>query len=130
MTNKPVLPAIHGPQHRKDGSDPIWPGDPIFFDFDNQGGWLWVVTNDSTDIDYGELGLALVDRSEFGLYLRAENDDNTEFVFVQLESDGITAHLSTGGSLIVEDESNNPIFKIDNDGTVHIKTGSSIVADL
>lgn len=128
--SKPFLPALHGRQHRKDGSDPIWPGDPIFFDFDNQGGWLWVVTNDSTDIDYGELGLALVDRSEFGLYLRAENDDNTEFVFVQLESDGITAHLSTGGSLIVEDDSNNPIFKIDNDGTVHIKTGSSIVADL
>ncbi len=37
---------------------------------------------------------------------------------------------ASGGTLIVEDHSGNPVFEVRDDGTVHIKTGGTITADL
>lgn len=43
---------------------------------------------------------------------------------------GATVGLAGGGSLLVLDSSGNPIFRVDDDATVHIKTGQTIQADL
>lgn len=42
----------------------------------------------------------------------------------------VSVKLATGKKLTIKDHSNNPIFEVRDDGTIHIKTGSSITADL
>ncbi len=47
------------------------------FDTDNEGGWGYVFSNDSTDIDYGEYGMALGDKSGEGALFLAQDVGNT-----------------------------------------------------
>ena len=68
---------LHGRQHRARGADPIWPGDPWMFNYDNQGGYGYVQFNDTLDIDLfpdplavgGDWGGVIVDDSGDGLLL-------------------------------------------------------------
>ncbi len=77
------------------------------FNVDNEGGWGFVRSNDSTDIDYGEYGLQFADTSEHGILLVAQNAGNTlqgqvivndSQITLTLVPSNATAFLSTDGT--------------------------------
>lgn len=139
----------HGRRHGAGGSDPI-PG-AIYFDADNEGGWLYIRANDGLAVDdspdgnsFG--GIILVDDSgagsDSGVYIASVDSDITvqsytgtislfaPNVEVLLQEDLVAVNLNTGAKFAIYDSSSNPIFEVREDGSIHIPTGASIVADL
>lgn len=122
----------------------MFDSDPILFNTDNEGGWLYVVANDSTDISLGENGIVFDDETGQGIFLRSASGSDQSSInlwstFLRLASAGsVSIYGETGTdvtlasvtSLTVRDHLGNPIFQVDEDGTVHIPTGGTIVADL
>lgn len=135
---------LHGSRHRPNGSDPVFDSDPILFNTDNEGGWLYVVANDSTDISFGESAIVLDDETGQGICLHSTDGSDASSIYILPTDilfssagtfsisgvDGTTVYLQAGSSFVVVDHLNAPIFQVDEDGTVHIKTGGTIVADL
>ncbi len=200
---------LHGRSHRHNGSDPL--GTDIEFDVDNEGGSLYVQTNDCVDLDTmpdpiaegGTAGIALEDDSGCGIVIGANDADvkikargGSSDVSIVAENEvsavassnlllqsgggatvtvvdplfliatggttsatvnvlvkagcyfiirnvtggvveylrvgdfGTDVKLLSGGKFRVLNASFSPLFQVDEDGTVHIKTGGTIVADL
>ncbi len=131
----------------------------IRFNHDNEGGWLEVVTNDHFESPDGEVGVFIQDTTSEGVDISARDSGNTknaklfitpDVADLGLSGGGATPFLSlqrsagrtqltgelyvllsaTGKTLSVFDSGNNPVFEVRNDGSVHIKTGTSVIADL
>lgn len=137
--SRPYL--LHGRRHKATGSDPIFDGDPILFNTDNEGGWLWIVANEAGESTYGEEAIVIQDTTSEGIAISSPDGDIAlngggsylllTSSYIQLYSPGdIEIPLSVGGTMRVRDSDGNPIFEVRDDGTVHIPTGGSIVADL
>lgn len=134
----------HGARHRPKGSDPVYANEPVMFDTDNEGGWLYIVANDSTDISYGDHAVAVVDLTGQGIFLLSSlGSDQSSIDILPTEilfstsgtfsiggTAGTVVRLTAGTSFQVLDHLAAPIFRVDEDGTVHIRTGGSILADL
>lgn len=55
----------------------------------------------------------------------------TDREWMQIEEDGQHMHrLGAGNTLLVLDSAYDPIMRLDEDGTLHLKTGATIVSDL
>lgn len=110
------------------------------FNFNNQGGSGYVQFNNSTDLDAlpdpmsfgGDWGAAFEDDSGDGLAIGSTS-------VLRLESGGdlallagglITVKLTTGQTVTVFDNTGNPIFRVDEDGDLHGKTGKALTFDL
>lgn len=133
--------------------------DGIRFDTDNEGGWLEIVTNDHFESPDGEVGIFIQDTTSEGVDIGARDSGNTKDAKIFITPDVVDLLLSGGGAtpaltlqrssmrtavigefyvslaatgktLSVFDSSNNPVFEVRNDGSVHIKTGTSVIADL
>lgn len=122
------------------------------FNVENRGGWGDVLTEDSHEGDFGEWGFVLGDASEDGFLLFARDEANTKVAEVFLLPDRVAMSLSSADaptvsinrsthnlevdfgsaadSMLVKDHNGAAIFRIDDDGSVHIPTGTSVVADL
>lgn len=114
----------------------------IQFNKDNEGGWLYVVVRDHTEIGYGDLGLVMADPSGFGMLFDSDGSfisllpgqialnlasGNARFA---LNSGGIVMKVGNTKKLTVTDHLDASIFEVRDDGTVHIKTGGTVIADL
>ncbi len=169
---------LHGRSHRKNGSDPI--PDAIFFNVDNQGGYLDITANDQDadgqgilldDESGGTLKLFSLDEIQAvatnnlllqsgvgatlavvkplfiiasggtteatinvgvtpGNYFIIRNVTGGVVEYLRVGDFGTDVKLLSGGKFRVLNASFSPIFEVDEDGTVHIKTGGTIVADL
>jgi len=132
----------HANTHDPDkGSDPIlalrngWR-----FDVDNEGGYGYVITNDSIDIDFGILGMVLGDRTGDGTFVFSQDGDAGDISSVLLTPDSITVAISGGVSLILDraagtftfyDSGSQPMLQMtDGSPDLHIPTGGNVVADL
>ncbi len=101
---------------------------PYTYGPDNEGGWLYVVLADSTDIDYGENAGLIADKTGLGIQILSRDAGNTkqgvvertpDLVELSLSSDvnlalargtGIVANLSvTGRTLVVNDHLGSPL---------------------
>lgn len=126
----------------------------IKFDFDNQGGYLEVTTNDSFNYSgVGDVGILFDDQSGEGIILDLHDGSiigriaiapasivirHNEVIslqisggaFLSLDEGSVGIDLTTGGAFEVRDNGGNPIFRVDEDGDVHIKAGKTITADL
>lgn len=130
----------------------------IRFDFDNQGGWLEITTNDTIAIGgIGDLGeyhndlsgggivfdsrdiggvlnarLSLIDGAAVltgttNLFLRGSDGGASE----EISGGGIAMELNAAGHVFfVQDSLLNSIFEVREDGSVHILTGTAVIADL
>lgn len=92
MSKQPI--SLHASTHLPDGSDPLG---GIFFDFDNEGGWLFVQSNDSTDMGYGDLGILLADTTSAGISLIARDSGNTKQGVLFMTPDLVQMSISSGG---------------------------------
>jgi hypothetical protein len=95
-------PVIHGRDHAPGGADPIpglGGGGGIQFDTDNQGGFLYVQTNDIDTAGSG-VGLCLFDDSGGGIQVQASGGGSVE---VRTTGGGDTIIRSTG-TVRVQDE--------------------------
>ena len=116
---------LHGRQHKSTGADPIWPGEPILFnvhngdeDEGNHGGWLWVITDDSEDHGYGELGLLLADKSEEGIKLVAQNAGNTLQTLLTLANNlGATLSAMQGNITVHAQDDEAQVLLVSNSAT-------------
>lgn len=137
MSDRPYLQ--HGRRHGPNGSDPI-PGSGIQFDTDNQGGYLQVTANDSfldPLLDDADVGLDIADTTGEGAYLQSVTVDGQSFVAVQPESlsltmddAGVHVEVLLAPSSVRMFIGVSELFRLDSDGTVHLKTGATIVSDL
>lgn len=118
-------------------------GRPLSVVVDDDGITRVSVTSPGTPDDYlaWQSGAA-----QLSIYTKDWDDEGSAFSvvsFVDTGSPHTVAEISTGGEffvrptgeherpiLEVRDHDNNKVFTVDADGTVHIKTGTSIVADL
>lgn len=50
--------------------------------------------------------------------------------YVRADTTGVTVFLAAGLALTIVDSGNNPIFRVDEDGDIHIGAGKTITADL
>lgn len=148
-------PDYHGWTHDKDGTDPI-PGADGFirFDYDNQGGYLEVTTNDSNNYSgIGDLGVYFDDESGQGILFDLHDPSlvgrialtgasialiHEDAIFVgvtggpsvEVNSTNVIVNLTSGTVLEVQDNAGNPIFRVDEDGDLHGKTGKALTFDL
>lgn len=110
------------------------------FNVDNEGGWGYVVANDSADIDFGELGMVIGETTAEGLFLFSRDPGNTKIGSVLLTLDEITLGMSSSLSLTLDratgkftlrDSANNPLLQMtDGSPDLHIPAGGTLVADL
>ncbi len=112
------------------------------FNVDNEGGWGYVVANDSTDIDYGEYGLVFAETTENGVLLLSRDAGNFVQSLISVAVNGgvqivdaagvgvsvtsvngdislivtgggdISARLSTGGTFTLKDHLGAPILQM------------------
>lgn len=101
-------------------------------------GWGWVEFNDSIDHEFGELGLALVDRTGQGAFFVSQSGSAGQGSLL-LTPDGVILAISgmalvldrATGTFTLYDSSSNPMLQMtDGDPDVHIKSGGTVVADL
>lgn len=152
-------PAYHGRTHNFGGTDPIpdMPTDAIEFDKDNQGGYLYVTTNDEgpTDTFSGTpLGLLFINSTQNGLRIRNVYSGNTAQIGmtnglnialtadgslqmtrgtggrVLVDDDGVTVTIAAGQKFAVQVPTIGNALEVWDDGSVHILTGMTITADL
>lgn len=124
----------------------------IMFDENNQGGALYAQTNSVITLsDYpdpvgiaGTAGLVLEDNSGAGMvfasttsFLLASQGNMTLSVnnagcqILVSSSGDIIVKLNTAGhNFTVQDSAHNPIFRVDEDGDLHGKTGKALTFDL
>lgn len=154
MSIRQIL-RLHGRTHRPGGSDPTG---GIFYGAENhdstqypglyveadQGVNITSVNNGdgAPDASTGTWGIALEDGSSDGLLIGSstlvtvnslgEVDLSAYNASVRLDltSSGVVVRLSTGKTFTVENSTGNPIFRVDEDGDIHILTGETISADL
>lgn len=104
-------------------------GTPIFTVTD-----AGALTFDGTSVDIQADSGTIVIQSAAQVTIESSADpvniDGDLGVNIESANGLIQANLGAGQSLIVNDSGFNPIFQVDEDGTVHIKTGTTIVADL
>lgn len=75
-----------------------------------------------------EFGVRIAMAPSAAATVRSVDDD---FVFARFAEDGnITFKLRPGQTFTVEDSSGNPIFRVDEDGDLHGKTGKALTFDL
>lgn len=136
MRAKSEYPGNHGRQHRSTGSDPIWPGEPWIFNFDNEGGWGYVQTNANFDLDLlpdpvaegGLWGLVFEDDSGRGIligsvtYLKLKSRTRE----LEIESQGATWDFVAGGSGVVAVESNDVNWQTSSGDPFNIDSGGSV----
>lgn len=144
---------VHGRDHGANGSDPV-PG-IILFNKDNQGGYLYVTSNDAftyaaTASDFGivfddQTGQGILfdlhDPSSLGrIGLTAASiallHDSAISIAVsggpqvQVNSTNVLVKLTTGTVFEVQNNTGSPIFRVDEDGDLHGKTGKTLTFDL
>ncbi len=92
------------------------------------GGLIWTTSGAGWTLDTGGGGISW--KTGGGGF-----DIDTEGGTWSFAGDGsvdgsLEVDLPAGGSLLVRDSSNAPIFEVRDDGSVHILTGTAVVADL
>lgn len=137
MSDRPYLQ--HGRRHGPNGSDPI-PNSGIQFDTDNQGGYLQVTANDSfldPLLDDADVGVDIADTTGDGAFLLSVTEDGLSYVQVKPESLSLTMDDADSHVEVLLSPSTvrmfigaSELFRLDSDGTVHLKTGATIVSDL
>lgn len=134
MSDRPYLQ--HGRRHGRNGSDPI-DGFGWDFDVDNEGGWGYVISNDSADNGQGDLGFVLGDQSGQG-FLIFEGGfgaaPGNSWIYWNGETiemaQALTLALAAGNSFTIYNSTGDPIFRVDEDGSLHTSAGVSITDDL
>jgi hypothetical protein len=131
---------LHGRDHRTGGADPIPGLEGWRFNVDNEGGWVYLISNESIDIDFGILGAVIGETTGEGLYLFSHDTPQTKSGTVLLTPDEITFALSSSlsasldratGTVTVRDSSNNPILQMtDGSPDLHLPAGGNVVFDL
>lgn len=135
---------MHGRDHLPTGADPIpgmSGGSGIQFDTVNTGGWLEIRTTDT-----GEEGIFILDTSGNGIDIRStasgglvrlQAADHITLLssgYMDLQVSGgqaLTIGLTTTScKLEVVDHLGSPLLRVTENGTFHIKSGASWVADL
>lgn len=131
----------HGHRHRFGGTDPIKGNLHWGTNTDDDGAGL-VLESDTGSVNIDLAGVGNMDVSVAILQMVASDTAAitgpnliqllTSATAVTIDpTGGVEVVLPSGGALTVKDSGGNPIFRIDNDdGSVHIKTGGTIVADL
>lgn len=125
----------HGHRHGTGGSDRQGGG---FVAMDVDGNEASSLTVVATNADGEGNGIYIESQDGQGISLKASDggevslSSNDATGTVRLSADAqITIDLnSVGAKLRVNNHSGSSIFEVREDGTVHIKTGTSIVADL
>lgn len=86
----------HGRRHGPAGSDPIT--DFLAFNTDNEGGWLYVVANDSTDIGFGTLGVLLAETTGDGFQIVSILGAGPPFSSITLLPESIALSADAAGA--------------------------------
>ena len=97
----------------------------IRFNVDNEGGWLYVIANNSIDLDVGDHGIVFWDATGEGLIVGSGSAVGFGSA-INLNGDGINVepfgyfeiYLSVSGSFKIRDHSFSTIFEVDEDGTI------------
>ena len=124
-------------------------GGGIRFDVDNEGGWLYVVANDFTDIGYGDLGVLIAETTGKGVNVISQNPANTKvgraivtinqvgfvltpggFIIIDRATNNTRIKLAGTGMLQIQNSTSAPIFEVRQDGSLHGKIGQALVFDL
>lgn len=103
----------------------------IRYVIDNEGRWLYVGTNDCVDLDTlpdplavgGTIGVAFEDDSGCGALFGSNGGK------VLIKARGIGAITLDSGASPLTLRVNGNVFEFRDDGTVHIPTGGSVIAD-
>ncbi len=136
MPRRPYLQ--HARRHGPGGSDTIGDGF-VVLSFDNEGGYFYLVANESTDGDFGTLGVLIADRTADGVQIVSVDGTGPPQASVLLTPTSLTLAADQGGTEVAiglgssEAEitiGGDPVLRIGADGDLHIKTGASVVADL
>lgn len=131
----------HGRRHGPGGSDEI-PGltDVIRYNYENTGGWVSIVVTDQGGGGLGDEAFIVHDTSGEGIELfttggiRLEGEASAALISdagVQIGAGAdVEVQMGVGDTVRIRDSGGSPIFEVRDDGTVHILTGGTIVADL
>lgn len=120
MASKAI--PLHGRDHAATGPDPI-------------KGYIHFGTNTGSD----DLHITMSSSYEFlftaGTAELLVNESSSSWTCAGIAlwstgAAGTTVRIASGSSFQVLDSSGNPIFQVDEDGDIHIKTGKTITADL
>jgi hypothetical protein len=121
--------------HDEDGSSNLDLGNVAVTDYSTGAKQSVMSLTTSEDGGFGRLWgegrLELYKPAEAISAFIVANDIDAGADRLTVAKNGATVHqLATGASLTVKDNANAAIFRIDADGSVHIKTGTTIQADL
>lgn len=110
------------------------------FNIVNEGGWGYVIAGDSTDIDFGILGMVLGDKTAQGTFVFSRDDPQTKIASMLLTPDQIAVGMSTSLSFVIDratdtftlyDSLGGLLLQMtDGSSDLHLPTGGSIIFDL
>ncbi len=134
MTKLRDRPVLHGRDHATGGADPIPGIGGIQFDVENDGGWLYVTTEDATEAGGSPTGhgILLDDFSGGGVYLAAHSGGIFEIhtvgggdVVISSSNDLTVGPLFQDGGTAVTRLSGQGVRVLNNDGSGHATIGST-----
>lgn len=117
----------------------MFDSDPILFNTDNEGGYLYIKANDVAPDGLGGIAVNIVDATGEGASLKSILGEGPPQSVINVFPDSVGIASDIGGTSVSVDLisatvqmtiGGDLLFQLDADGTVHLKTGAAIVTDL
>ncbi len=96
----------------------------------SNSGVMTIQGTDSVQISVGGAGGPLTLDTNAGNIVLSMNDHPGTGATLEIDDGAVAVKLAVGAAVTIKNSSSAKVFEVRDDGTVHIKTGQTIIADL